>query len=57
MCPLIAKKIHYFTNGYPFLVSYLCKMIHEEFEGDDKWQVHHLEQAVNELLLIKTNPF
>ncbi|MCL1989905.1 MAG: PD-(D/E)XK nuclease family protein [Defluviitaleaceae bacterium] len=55
--PLIAKKIHYFTNGYPFLVSYLCKMIDEEFEGDDKWQIHHLEQAVNELLLIKTTNF
>ena len=54
---LIASKVHYFTNGYPFFVSYLCKMIHEEFEGCDKWSVHNLEQAVNELLLIKTTNF
>lgn len=55
--PLIAGKIHYFTNGHPFLVSYLCKMIDEDFEGEDKWNVPHLEQAVNELLLIKTTNF
>lgn len=53
----IAKKIHYFTNGYPFLVSYLCKMIDEDFKGKDKWQIYNLEQAVNELLLIKTTHF
>ena len=54
---LIASKIHYFTNGYPFFVSYLCKMIDEDFEGDDKWSVHNLEQAVNELLLADTTNF
>lgn len=54
---LIAEKIHYFTNGYPFLVSYLCKVIDEDFEGKDKWSVHNLEQAVNELLLIKMTNF
>ena len=54
---LIANKIHYFTNGYPFLVSYLCKMISERFDGLDKWNVYNLEQAVNELVLIKTTNF
>jgi len=49
--PVMAQKIHYFTNGYPFLVSFLCKMVDEDFEGKDKWSVHHLEQAVNELIL------
>ena len=53
----MASKIHYFTNGYPFLVSYLCKMIDERFEGNDKWNVHNLEQAVNELLVTKTTNF
>ena len=48
--PLMAQKIHYFTNGYPFLVSYLCKMIDELFEGEDKWNIHHLEQTVNEIV-------
>ena len=54
---LIASKIHYFTNGYPFLVSYLCKMIDEEFEGDDKWSVYNLEQVVNELLVTDITNF
>jgi len=55
--PVIASKIHYFTNGYPFLASYLCKMIDEQFEGVDKWSIHNLEQAVNELLLNDTTNF
>ena len=54
---LIASKIHYFTNGYPFLVSYLCKMVDEEFEGEDKWKIQNLEQAVNELLVRDTTNF
>ena len=55
--PVIASKIHYFTNGYPFLASYLCKMIDEQFTGVDKWSIHNLEQAVNKLLLIKNSNF
>ena len=47
---LIAEKIHYFTNGYPFLVSYLCKHVEENFEGVCKWNEHNLEQAVNLIL-------
>ncbi len=35
----VAKRIHYFTNGYPFLVSYLCKIIDEDIEGANKWVV------------------
>jgi len=50
---LIASKIHYFTNGYPFFVSYLCKMIDEEFEGINRWNVSNLETAVNRLLVRK----
>ena len=46
----IAEKIHYFTGGYPFLVSYLCHLVERDFEGDDKWNEHHLEQAVNTVL-------
>jgi len=28
--PALAERIHYYTNGYPFLVSKLCKNIDEE---------------------------
>ena len=51
--PAIASKIHYFTNGYPFFVSYLCKMIDEEFESLDKWNTKNLEKAVNQMLVRK----
>ena len=47
---LIANRIHYFTSGYPFLVSYLCKHVEENFEGVCKWNEHNLEQAVNQIL-------
>jgi len=46
----IAERIHYFTSGYPFLVSYLCKHVEESFEGVSKWNEHNLEQAVNRIL-------
>ena len=46
----IAEKIHYFTGGYPFLVSYLCKHVEENFEGIHKWNEHNLEQSVNFIL-------
>jgi len=46
----IAEKIHYFTSGYPFLVSYLCKHVEESSEGVSKWNEHNLEQAVNRIL-------
>ena len=46
----IAERIHYFTSGYPFLVSYMCDLIERDFEGSDKWNEHHLEQAVNKIL-------
>ena len=49
----VASKIHYFTNGHPFFVSYLCKMFDEEFEGVDRWNVSNLEIAVSKLLVRK----
>ncbi|MCK5673124.1 MAG: AAA family ATPase, partial [Spirochaetales bacterium] len=32
----LAERIHYYTNGYPFLVSKLCKNIDEEESGQNK---------------------
>ena len=54
---VIASKLYYFTHGYPFFVSYLCKMIDEQFSNDDKWNVHNLEKVVNELLVTETTNF
>lgn len=52
---VIAEKILYFTNGHPFLVSSLCKMVDENLSGVNKWSIHSLEQMVNDLVL-KVNP-
>lgn len=47
-----AKKIYFYTSGYPFLVSKLCKIINEKImsENELKWEKEYLELAVKELL-------
>jgi hypothetical protein len=62
--PAISERIHLWTNGYPFLVSKLCKIIDEEFlpsrqlqppptpsnlEGKE-WTVSDIDEAVRQLL-------
>ena len=42
--PEIAKEIYYFTSGYPFLVSLICKYIHEKLEKD--WSKAGVVEAV-----------
>lgn len=47
--PFFAEKLFYFTSGYPFLVSYLCKLIDEEIlpgKSKKEWEPHDLVQAV-----------
>jgi hypothetical protein len=47
--PIFAEKLFYFTSGYPFLVSYLCKIIDEEIlPGKQKkeWEPGDLVKAV-----------
>ncbi|MCQ2194947.1 MAG: AAA-like domain-containing protein, partial [Paludibacteraceae bacterium] len=41
---LIADEIRRLTSGYPVLVSYICSLIHEEFEGD--WSIEGVKKAV-----------
>ncbi|MCP4151882.1 MAG: AAA family ATPase [bacterium] len=56
----IAEKLYYFTSGYPYLVSKLCKIISEEIivtEGRHKWQPGDIEKAVNKLLTIRNTNF
>lgn len=55
-----AETLYYYTSGYPFLVSKLCKMIDEGTAagtGTKKWDKTGIEKAVNALLEIKNTNF
>lgn len=47
-----AEKLYFYTSGYPFLVSKLCKIIDEKIMPKDnlKWEKAYLEVAVKEIL-------
>lgn len=47
-----SERIFYYTSGYPFLVSRLCKIIDEEIltNNELEWKEVHLEEAVKILL-------
>ena len=47
-----SKEIHFYTSGYPFLVSKLCKIIDEAIMDKETliWEKEHLEKAVKQLL-------
>jgi hypothetical protein len=54
---LFADRLFYFTSGYPFLVSYLCKIIHEEImpgRPGRLWLEQDLDTAF-QLMLKKDN--
>ena len=40
----ISEEIYKYTSGYPFLVSYICKMIDEQFDCD--WSSESIVRAV-----------
>ncbi len=47
--PVFAEKIFYYTSGYPFLVSKLCKIIDEEFLPQrpvKEWYLEDIDRAV-----------
>ncbi len=47
--PQIAEKLFYFTSGYPFLVSNLCKLTDEKIlpqKQQKEWTAEDLEKAV-----------
>jgi hypothetical protein len=49
----ISQALFYYTSGYPFLVSKLCKIIDEEImieENRKRWDNTDIELAVNRLL-------
>jgi len=44
----ISERIYYWTSGYPFLVSYMCKMIAEKIlpaQQGKVWEVKHIDQV------------
>ncbi|MGE5343308.1 MAG: AAA family ATPase [Candidatus Omnitrophota bacterium] len=54
--PFFSDRLFYYTSGYPFLVSYLCKMIDEKIlprKNANEWRPEDLEQAVH--LTLKQN--
>ena len=54
--PIIAERLYYYTSGYPFLVSKLCKIIAETIlpqSGKTTWTLVEVERAVQ--LLLKEN--
>lgn len=52
--PQLAERLFYFTSGYPFLVSKLCKVMDEDMPPAPEWTTERLEEAVS-LLLKETN--
>lgn len=49
----IAEKIYFYTSGYPFLVSSICKIIHEKIteKRDDKnWYLNDVQTAFEMLV-------
>jgi hypothetical protein len=48
--PYFSERLFYMTSGYPFLVSQLCQIIHEELlptkENNHEWLSQDLEKAV-----------
>ena len=58
--PRFSEKLYYYTSGYPFLVSNLCKIIDEEIlpeKNREHWEPEDLEQAVQMILKEKNTNF
>ena len=47
-----AERLRYYTSGYPFLVSKLCKIIDESImpQGQLKWKKEYMDLAVKQIL-------
>ncbi|MBN2443852.1 MAG: AAA-like domain-containing protein [Spirochaetales bacterium] len=51
--PLVAERLHHFTSGYPFLVSRLCSIIHEDIIKKSEWSPEYVDRAV--ALMLREN--
>lgn len=54
-----SEQLYYYTNGYPFLVSKLCKIIDEKILGVQKraWTTQDVEQAMTMIVREKNTLF
>ena len=54
-----SEKLYFYTSGYPFLVSKLCKIIDESIMDKEKneWEEEYLEKAVKQLLTERNTNF
>jgi len=51
--PPIAERLYYYTSGYPFLVSALCKIVDEDLlpeKGEPVWIVADVDAAAERLI-------
>ncbi|MCP4403742.1 MAG: AAA family ATPase, partial [bacterium] len=51
--PAIAEKLYYYTSGYPYLVSKLCKFIDEAIvpaRNNPNWSVDDVDEAFNRIV-------
>jgi hypothetical protein len=48
----ISEAIHFYTNGYPFLVSRISQIIDEDImlENENSWNLEYINKAVKEIL-------
>ena len=51
----ISNALRFYTNGYPYLVSWLCKWIDEQ--GDKVWTKENIDLAIKKILETKTTLF
>ena len=51
----ISKTLYFYTNGYPYLVSWLCKWVDEQ--GDKVWTKETIDLAIKHMLETKTTLF
>lgn len=54
-----AERLYFYTSGYPFLVSKLCKIIDEKImpENELKWKNEYIDIAARELLKERNTNF
>jgi len=48
----ISEKIYFWTSGYPFLVSYICKKIAEKIvptQQSNTWEIEYIDDVVKKL--------
>ena len=48
----ISEELYYYTNGYPYLVSWICKWIDEQ--GDQNWSGEGIRKAQKAFLMLRT---